>query len=82
MVKPFQFTRLPLICFGRGKLSDLPGIVGRYGRSCLLVTGEKSFINSPYAEFLFGQFGKDNIEVHHIRVKSEPSPELIDEVRK
>jgi alcohol dehydrogenase class IV len=83
VVKPFQFARLPIIYFGSGKLSDLPGFVERYGRSGLLVTGEKSFINSPHAESLFGLFEKHNIQVHHIRVKSEPSPELVDEtVRK
>ena len=58
MVKPFQFARLPLIYFGSGKLSDLTGIVGKFGTSVLLVTGEKSFINSPHAESLFGQFRK------------------------
>ena len=79
MVKPFQFSRLPLIYFGSGKLSDLPGIAARYGSSCLLLTGEKSFISSPRAASLPGQFEKRNIQVHQIRVKSEPSPELIDE---
>ncbi len=79
MVKPFQFARLPLINFGSGKLSDLAGIVGRFGTSVLLVTGERSFINSPYSESLFSQFRKQNFQVHHIRVMSEPSPELVDE---
>ncbi len=66
MVKPFQFARLPLIYFGSGKLSDLTGIVRRFGTSVLMVTGEKSFINSPHAEFFSGQFRKQNIQVHHI----------------
>lgn len=79
MVKPFHFARLPQIYFGNGKLSDLQGIVRRYGTSCLMVTGDKSFINSPRAESLSGQFGENNIRVHHTRVKSEPSPELVDE---
>ena len=83
MVKSFQFARLPLIYFGSGKLSDLPGIAGRYGRSCLLLTGEKSFINSHYAASLFSQFREHNLQVHQLRVKSEPSPEIVDEaVRK
>jgi len=83
VVKPFQFARLPLIFFGSGKLSDLPGIAGRYGKSCLLVTGEKSFISSPQAESLLSQFEKNDFRVHHLKAKSEPSPELVDEtVRK
>jgi alcohol dehydrogenase class IV len=83
VVKPFQFARLPIIYFGSGKLSDLTGIAARYGTSCLLLTGEKSFIGSPLEAYLYGQFEKHNIQVHQIRVKSEPSPELIDEaVRK
>ena len=79
MVKPFQFARLPLIYFGSGKLSDLAGLVEKFGTSVLLVTGERSFISSPHAEFLFCQFRMHNIQVHHIRVTSEPSPELIDD---
>ena len=79
MVKPFHFARLPIIYFGSGKLSDITGIVVKFGTSVLLVTGKSSFINSPLAESLLGQFRKHDIQVHHIRVTSEPSPELVDE---
>ena len=53
MVNPFQFARLPLIYFGSGKISGLTGIVKRFGTSVLIVTGEKSFINSPKADVLY-----------------------------
>lgn len=79
MVKPFHFTRLPIIYFGSGRLSDITGIVVKFGTSVLLVTGKSSFINSPHAESLLGQFRKHDIQVHHIRVTSEPSPEQVDE---
>jgi alcohol dehydrogenase class IV len=79
MVRPFQFARLPLIYFGSGKLSDLAGIAGRFGTSLLLVTGEKSFFESPYAKSLLNQFDRQYINYKHVPVKSEPSPELIDE---
>ena len=79
MVNPFQFARLPLIYFGSGKISDITGIVGKFGTSVLLVTGKNSFINSTHAESLLGQFRRHDIQVHHIRVTSEPSPELVDE---
>jgi alcohol dehydrogenase class IV len=79
MVRPFQFARLPLIYFGSGKLSDLAGIAGRFGTSILLVTGEKSFFESPYAKSLLNQFDRQYINYQHVSVKSEPSPDLIDE---
>src|SRR5659263_22345 len=79
MVKPFQFARLPLMYFGSGKISDITGIVGKFGTSVLLLTGKSSSINSPHAESLLGQFRKHDIQVHHIRVTTEPSPELVDE---
>ncbi len=79
MVKPFQFARLPLIYFGSGKISELTGIAGKFGTSVLLVTGKSSFINSPHSESLSGQFRKHDIQVHNVRVTSEPSPELVDE---
>jgi len=79
MVKPFRFARLPLIYFGSGKISEITGIALKFGTSVLLVTGKSSFINSPHYESLLGQFRKNNIRVHNIRVASEPSPELIDD---
>ncbi len=79
MVKPFQFTRLPLIYFGIGKISNLASIVRRFGTSVLLVTGEKSFFESPHAKSLLNQFDKQYINYQHVPIKSEPSPDLIDE---
>ncbi len=79
MVGPFQFARLPLVYFGSGKLYDLPGIIGRFGESVLLVTGEKSFFESAHAKSLLIKFDKQSINYQHVPVKSEPSPELIDE---
>jgi alcohol dehydrogenase class IV len=79
VVKPFNFAPLPLIYFGSGKISDITGIVGKFGTSVLLVTGKSSFINSPHAQSLLSQFRKHDIQVHHITVTSEPSPELVDE---
>ena len=79
MVRPFQFARLPLIYFGSGKISDLAVIAARFGTSILLVTGEKSFFESPYAKSLLNQFERQSINYQHVPVKSEPSPELIDD---
>lgn len=78
MVKPFQFSRLPLIYFGTGKISVLPGLIRRYGNAIILVTDQRSFINSSYAEALFESFRKEGIRYHHIVISGEPSPEMID----
>jgi hypothetical protein len=42
MIHPFKFARIPKIVFGAGKFSEVPGIIGRIGRSALLVTGARS----------------------------------------
>ena len=78
MVKPFQFSRLPLIYFGTGKISVLPGLIRRYGNAIILVTDQSSFINSSYAEALFESFRKEGIRYHHLVIPGEPSPEMID----
>jgi alcohol dehydrogenase class IV len=78
MVKPFQFSRLPLVYFGTGKISVLPGLIRRYGNAIILVTDQRSFINSSYAEALFESFRKEGIRYHHIVIPGEPSPEMID----
>jgi len=78
MVKPFQFSRLPLIYFGTGKIKVLPGLIRRYGNIIILVTDQRSFINSSYAEVLFESFRKEGIRYHHIVIPGEPSPEMID----
>ena len=79
MVKPFSFARLPLICFGGGKLNALPGIISNYGKSVLLVTGARSFMDSRRAGRLFDQFGSTGIVFQHLPVRNEPSPETVDE---
>lgn len=79
MVKPFQFARLPMICFGGGKISELPELVSNYGKRVLLVTGARSFIDSRRAGCLFEQFGSSGISFQHVTVRNEPSPETVDE---
>lgn len=83
MVKQFHFARLPLIFFGNGKLTGLPEIIERYGRKVILVTGQKSFINSQQADYLYDAFRKHSIVYSHSVISGEPSPEMVDkEVKK
>jgi alcohol dehydrogenase class IV len=78
MVDPFQFSSLPHICFGAGKITLLSGFIKKYGTGILLVTDQKSFISSSYAGELFDSFLKHGIGYHHIIVPEEPSPDTID----
>jgi alcohol dehydrogenase class IV len=79
MVTPFQFSRLPVIHFGSGKIKLLSGFIRRYGNRIILVTAKGSFIKSNYAEMLFDSFLKEGILHHHVVIESEPSPEIIDD---
>lgn len=78
MVKPFQFSRLPKICFKNGLISELPSISLNYGSRILVVTGMNSFLKSIQAEKLFNDFEKKKIDYHIIKVPGEPTPEFID----
>ncbi|MBS1232248.1 MAG: iron-containing alcohol dehydrogenase [Bacteroidetes bacterium] len=78
MVKPFQFSRLPLIYFGTGKIRVLPSLIGRYGNVVILVTDQGSFTSSSYATDLFESFRREGIQYHHVVIHGEPSPDMID----
>jgi alcohol dehydrogenase class IV len=78
MVKPFQFSRLPLIYFGTGKIRVLPSMIRRYGNVVILVTDQGSFTNSSYAPILFESFRQEGIRYHHAVIQGEPSPDMID----
>jgi alcohol dehydrogenase class IV len=80
MVKPFQFSRLPIIYFGTGKIKVLPGLIRRFGKKIILVTASQSFLKSSYTGALFESFRKEGITIHHIVISREPTPEDIDSV--
>jgi alcohol dehydrogenase class IV len=79
MVKPFQFAALPKIFFGNGKIDDLPNLIKAYGRSAILVTGKKSFIESEKGQGVINKLRAEGIKFEHVTVLGEPSPELIDQ---
>jgi alcohol dehydrogenase class IV len=78
MVKPFQFSRLPLIYFGPGRLKLLPGLIRKFGNKVILVTDQKSFTGSDFADQLFVSLKGSGIKLHHVVIPGEPSPEMID----
>jgi len=46
-VPSFGIGRLPRISFGAGRFSEVPQIVAGHGERVLLVTGSRSFAESP-----------------------------------
>ncbi len=78
MVKPFQFARLPVIYFGVGKVTLLPGLVKKYGSTIILVTGKSSFLNSAKYGILVDALSAHGIKHHNVIIPAEPSAEIID----
>ena len=77
---PFSIARLPRIEFGSGVLKKLPDIIESYGHRVFLVTGARSFMNTPHWQFLIDQFKQRDITWQHATIMEEPSPALIDEL--
>jgi alcohol dehydrogenase len=76
---PFSIARLPRILFGAGGARQLPEIIARFGRRALLVTGAKSFLNSPHWPQLIDALHKQRIVWEHVTVSGEPAPRWVDE---
>jgi alcohol dehydrogenase class IV len=77
-MKSFTLARIPELIFGVGKISLLPGIVGRYGKNLLIITGHRSFLESAQADSLFGNLKKEGFRWSIYPINHEPSPEDID----
>ncbi len=76
---PFSIGRLPRIEFGAGSLDKLPAIAAGFGKRLLIVSGAKSFLQSPSSEPLFDKLRASGCTWEIVPVSGEPSPELIDE---
>ena len=50
-----------------------------YGNVALVVTGKRSFRDSPHWQALLSDFKAHGIRCHELQVAGEPSPQLIDE---
>ena len=78
MVKPFSFSKLPLIQFGPGKLNILPGMISKFGKKIIIVSNERSFTGTEAASQLFDKLEENDIRFTILSVPGEPSPEMID----
>ncbi|MGQ9621605.1 MAG: iron-containing alcohol dehydrogenase [Bacteroidales bacterium] len=80
MVKPFSFSRLPLIYFGTGKINLLSGLAAGYGKTILAITGASSFNASLWGREVFIAMEKSGLKIIHTTVCGEPSPAVVDRV--
>lgn len=75
----FTIARLPRIEFGAGTIRRLPDIAAGYGKRLLLVTGQRSFVESGAGEWLLGELKAQGFSWEHLKVGDEPSPAFVDE---
>ena len=75
----FAIARLPRIEFGCGALNKLPALLAPHGRKLLIVTGGRSFTQTPHWEKLSSALKEQGFGWELCRVDGEPSPQLVDE---
>lgn len=74
----FQFSRVPVIHFGKGFIAMLPELIMKFGKNVLVVTGKTSFSSSVAAEKLFESLEAKGISHDLYSISGEPSPEDVD----
>ena len=79
VLAPFSISRLPRIVFGQGQIAQLPGLARQYGAKALLVTGARSFRQSPRWDRLAQGLAEAGVGFEAMVVSGEPSPEVVDE---
>jgi alcohol dehydrogenase class IV len=80
MVADFQFSKLPLIYFGPGKIKLLTDSIKRFGNNIILVSRQDPDEVSTLKHGLFDFFNDSGISWHNVIIKGEPSPESVDDV--
>jgi alcohol dehydrogenase class IV len=79
MVNSFRFARLPEIRFRNGSITELPGLIGKFGGPVVLVTGRSSFTESERGKELLQLLEEKDTTIYHVSVTEEPSTSMIDE---
>ena len=73
-----SFSRIPALRFGPGSVSELADILSNYGTSVLILTGASSLARSGKKRKLEEDFAEKGLDAVFMTVRSEPSPELVD----
>jgi alcohol dehydrogenase class IV len=74
----FTISGVPKIVFGDGCIKQLPALIAEFGSCVLIMTGRRSFVESPHWPALTTQLGIAGITFEHAVVDGEPSPALVD----
>lgn len=80
MDTPFTVKRTPLLCFGAGRLQDLPGLVSQFGHHLLIITGKTSFLEGPAWSRLERRLQGSGFSLSLQQITKEPSPEVVDTI--
>lgn len=78
MVRSFKFASTPEIHFGTGVFNQLPDLIERYGKHVFILTGARSFNDSPFYHTFIDVLEKRDFKYEKIGISEEPSPMLID----
>ncbi|MFX1323639.1 MAG: iron-containing alcohol dehydrogenase [Promethearchaeota archaeon] len=78
MIPSFNFSRIPYIIFGAGKINTLYNLIPKYGKRILFVTGEHSLKNSGKWNEIVSKLENEDLKYFRFSVSGEPSPTLID----
>lgn len=81
MINNYKILFPPEIYFGPGELAKLPGLIKRFGKRVILVTGSASLKAGPQWERLLFSLKKEDITYKEAAIQTEPSPELINSLK-
>lgn len=76
----FKLARLPRIEFGPGTRALIPDLLAGYGPRALIVTGARSFLESPHWPPLQAGLAAGGLAWELVQIMGEPSPEHIDDI--
>lgn len=78
-MSPFTVSRLPEIIFGSGSIQQLAPRLGSFGQHVLIVTGHRSFIDTPAWPALQAELKTAGITWTWRSVQGEPTPQWVDD---
>lgn len=78
-MKPFTFSRAPLLHHGEGMIKMIGASLSNYSGNAVLVTGSKSFETSSAYTYVMAEFSRHRLVVHRCKIEREPSPAMVDE---